>query len=209
MEMHPVFLFLDPYLIWFYRITGYAPADFVIGTFALALMAVIVGEFNISLAFLAARRRIERVTDEAVKYQNLSLEALTAGDKGAYRAANRLANDAFGHSFFLQIALSAAFLWPAGFSLAWMSQRFADLEFPLPFLSYSLGYIGVFLILFIAAYFVFKPLKYRIPYFRRIKGMLDASNLTARNLKSFGDLLPPAGARITTRVGAGKTNPSS
>jgi hypothetical protein len=207
MEMHPVFLFLDPYLIWFYRITGYAPADFIIGTFALALMAVIVGEFNISLAFLAARRRIERVTDEAVKYQNLSLEALTAGDKGAYRAANRLANDAFGHSFFLQIALSAAFLWPAGFSLAWMSQRFADLSFPLPFLSYSLGYVGVFLLLFIAAYFVFKPLKYRIPYFRGIKGMLDASNLTVRTLKSFGDLLPPVAARITT--GAGKASPSS
>jgi hypothetical protein len=209
MEMHPVFLFLDPYLIWFYRITGYAPADFIIGTFTLALMAVIVGEFNISLAFLAARRRIERVTDEAVKYQNLSLEALTAGDKGAYRAANRLANDAFGHSFFMQIALSAAFLWPAGFSLAWMSHRFADLSFPLPFISYSLGYVGVFLLLFIAAYFVFKPVKYRIPYFRGIKGMLDASSLAVRNLKSFSDLLPTVRAGKPTGAGAGKASPSS
>ena len=47
MEMHPVFLFLDPYLIWFYRITGHARIDFIIGTFTLALMAVIVGELNI------------------------------------------------------------------------------------------------------------------------------------------------------------------
>ena len=191
MEMHPVFLFLDPYLIWFYRITGHARLDFLLGTFALALMAVIIGEVNISLAYRAARRRIERVTDEAVKYQNLSLQALTAGDKGAYRAANRLANDAFGHSFFMQIALSAAFLWPAGFCLAWMSHRFGDLEFPLPFIPYSLGHIGVFLILFIAAYFVFKPVKYRIPYSRGIKGMLDASSRAAKEVKSFADLLAP------------------
>jgi len=207
MEMHPVFLFLDPYLIWFYRITGYARLDFLLGTFTMALMAVIIGEFNIALAYLAARRRIARVTDEAVKYQNLSLQALTAGDKGAYRAANRLANDAFGHSFFMQIALSAAFLWPAGFFLAWMSHRFADLEFPLPFIPYSLGHIGVFLILFIAAYFVFKPVKNRIPYFRRIKGMLDASSLTGRKLTSFGDLLPPVAAGKPTGEGGGNASP--
>ncbi len=60
MEMHPVFLFLDPYLIWFYRITGHARIDFILGTFTLALMAVIIGELNIALAYLAARRRIER-----------------------------------------------------------------------------------------------------------------------------------------------------
>jgi hypothetical protein len=207
MEMHPVFLLLDPYLIWFYRITGHAWLDFLLGTFTLALMAVIIGEVNISLAYLAARRRIERTTDEAVKYQNLSLEALTAGDKGAYRAANRLANDAFGHSFFMQIALSAAFLWPAGFFLAWMSHRFADLSFPLPFIPYSLGYIGVFLLLFVAAYFVFKPVKYKIPYFRRIKEMLKASSLSARNLKSFGDLLPSERAGKPTGAGGGKASP--
>ncbi len=209
MEMHPVFLFIDPYLIWFYRITGHAWFDFILGTFMLALMAVIIGELNIALAYLAARRRIERVTDEAIKYQNLSLEALTAGDKVAYRAANRLANDAFGHSFFMQIALSAAFLWPAGFSLAWMSQRFAELEFPLPFLPYSLGYVGVFLFLFIAAYFVFKPVKYRIPYFRRIKEMLNASSLAVRNLKSFSDLLAPVPGGKPSGAGAGKVSPSS
>lgn len=205
MEMHPVFLFLDPYLIWLYRITGHARIDFILGTFTLALMAVIIGELNIALAYLVARRRIERVTDEAVRYQNLSFEALTAGDKGAYRAANRLANDAFGHSFFMQIALSAAFLWPAGFVLAWMSNRFWDLEFPLPFIPYSFGYIGVFLLLFIAAYFVFKPVKYRIPYFRRIKELLNASSLNARKLNSFGDLLSPSGAAKSAGEQGGKS----
>jgi len=206
MEMHPVFLFLDPYLIWFYRITGYARIDFIIGTFTLALLALIIGEFTISLAYLAARKRIEKVTDETIRYQNLSIEALTAGDKGAYQAANKLANDAFGHSFFMQIALSAAFLWPICFALAWMSQRFEDLEFPVPYLHFSLGYIAVFLFLFVAAYFVFKPVKYRIPYFRRIKEMLKSSSLKTRELKSFGDLLSPAEGGKPT--GAGKASPA-
>jgi hypothetical protein len=209
MEMHPVFLFLDPYLIWFYRITGHAWIDFILGTFTLALMAVIIGELNIALAYLAARRRVERVTDEAVKYQNLSIEALRAGDKGAYRAANRLANDAFGHSFFMQIALSAAFLWPAGFVLAWMSHRFGDLSFALPFIPYSLGYIGVFLILFVAAYFVFKPVKYRIPYFRRIKALLNASSLNARKLSRFSDLLSSAEAAKPAGEEGGKARTSA
>ncbi|MGA7563093.1 MAG: hypothetical protein WBW55_07825 [Desulfobaccales bacterium] len=191
MYMHPIFLGMDPYLIRLYRLTGYAPADFLIGTFALALMAVIAGECTISFAYLLARKRIERVTDEAVKYQNLSIDALTVGNKEAYRAANRLANDAFGHSFFMQIALSAAFLWPVCFALAWMSYRFADLKFPVPYLHFSVGYIAVFLFLLVAAYFAFKPLKYRIPYFRRIKAMLDASSRAAQEMKSFADLLTP------------------
>jgi hypothetical protein len=208
MEMYKFFMVLDPYLIWFYRITGQAWIDFLIGTFTLALLAVIIGEFTISLAYLGARRRIEKVTDETIRYQNLSIDALTAGDKGAYQAANKLANDAFGHSFFMQIALSAAFLWPICFALAWMSYRFRELEFPVPYLHFSLGYIAVFLLLFVAAYFVFKPVKYRIPYFRRIKEMLKTSSLSARKLKSFGDLLPSNEAGEPTGAGTGKTSPS-
>ncbi len=207
MPMHPIFLWLDPYLIWFYRITGYAAANFIIGTFALALISVIIGECTISVAYLFARKRIERITDETIRYQNLSIDALTAGDKGAYQAANRLANDAFGYSFFMQIALSAAFLWPICFALAWMSYRFQELQFPVPYLHFSLGYIAVFVFLFVAAYFVFKPVKYRIPYFRRIKEMLKTSSLSARKLKSFGDLLSQGGAGKPTGAGADKASP--
>ena len=87
--------------------------------------------------------------------------------------------------------MSATFLWPAFFALAWMSYRFADLKFPVLDLHFSLGYVAVFLFLFVAAYFVFKPLKYRIPYFRRIKAMLDASSHAAQEMKSFADLPAP------------------
>jgi hypothetical protein len=189
MEMPLFFRLLDPYLIWFYRITGYALVDFVTGTLVLALLAVIIGELSISLAFLATRKHTDQVTDEVVRYQNLSVDALAARDKRAYTAANQLANDAFGKSFFMQIALSAAFLWPIPFALAWMQYRFMEVEFPLPIIPYALGYIGVFLSLYVGAYFVFKPVKDKIPYFRRIKEILDASSHSAQKLKSFGDLL--------------------
>ena len=173
MEMHPVFLFLDPYLIWFYRITGHGLADFLLGTLVLACFALIVGEITLSLAFLASRKRVEKFSQEALKYQDLSLEALKAGDKEAYRAANKLANDSFGHSFFMQFSLSAAFLWPIFFALAWMSYRFSGLEFPLFNPDYSLGFIGVFILLYVAAYLVFKRVIYKLPYFRRIKAILN------------------------------------
>jgi hypothetical protein len=173
MQMHPVFLFLDPYLIWFYRLTGHGFADFLLGTLVLACFALIVGEITIALAFLATRKRVEKFSQEALKYQNLSLDALKAGNKEAYRAANKLANDSFGHSFFMQIALSAAFLWPAFFALAWMNYRFAGLEFPLFNTGYALGFIGVFVLLYVAAYLVFKRVVYKLPYFRKIKALLD------------------------------------
>ena len=176
MQMSPFFLILDPVLIWFYRITGYAFADFLLGTFVLAFIALVIGEFTISVAFLIVRKRIDQTTAEAARYQDLSLEALAAGDKPAYRAANKLANDAFGKSFFLQIALSAAFLWPIFFAVAWLSYRFADLEFPLLFTDYTLGYIGVFILLYVVAYLLFKRVKYKLPYFRRIKEILDIYN---------------------------------
>ncbi len=144
-------------------------ADFFIGTLALALLAVILGELSAFLASLAVRKRTGGVADEARKYQSLSLEALQAGDRQAYEAANRLANDAFGQSFFMQIGMSAAFFWPAFFVLAWMQTRFAEVDFKLPLVDFSLSYIGVFILLYAAAYFLFKRVKHRLSYFRQIK----------------------------------------
>ena len=135
------------------------------------------------------------------------MEALKSGDRPAYEAANTVANEAFGKSFFMQVALSATFFWPIFFALGWMQYRFLEIAFPLPFIGFSLGYTGVFVILYIAAYVIFKAVKRRMPYFRRIKELKDASGQPARNLKSFGDPLLPAAAGKPT--GAGKASPSS
>jgi len=207
MEMHPVYLWLDSYLIWFYRLSGSAEANFLLGTLALAVLSLLVGEFTAFLASCIVRRRFEQVAGEAKRYQDLSMEALKAGDRPAYEAANTLANEDFGKSFFMQVALSATFLWPIFFALGWMQHRFLDVEFPLPFSSFSLGYIAVFLLLYAATYFVFKAVKRRMPYLRPIKELMDASGRSARNLKSFGGPLTPVAAGKPTGEGGGKASP--
>lgn len=173
-NMNAFFMAIDPYLIWFYRISGYALVDFFVGTFVLASIALIMGEVTISLAFLAARRKIDAVNEQMTHYQNMSLDALKAGDKKTYLASNKLANDAFGKSFFMQIALSAAFLWPIFFSLEWMKYRFSDVEFELLLANRTVGYMCVFITVYAAAYLVFKRIKYRLPHFRNIKTILDS-----------------------------------
>lgn len=191
MVMHPVYLWLDPFLIWFYRLTGSAAVNFLLGTLALAVFCLLIGEFTSFLASLLVRRRFQQVSGEAKRYQDLSMEALKVGDRPAYEAANKLANEEFGKSFFMQIALSATFFWPIFFALGWMQYRFLEISFPLPFIGLSLGYTGVFVILYIAAYLGFKPLKRRLPYVRRTKELMDASGRSARNLE-FGEPRPPA-----------------
>jgi hypothetical protein len=209
MEMHPVYLWLDPYLIWFYRLSGSAEVNFLLGTLALAVLSLLVGEFTSFLASFMVRRHSEKVAEEAKRYQDLSMEALKSGDRPAYEAANQLANEAFGKSFYSQVALSATFVWPIFFALGWMQYRFLDMTFPLPFIGFSLGYIGVFIMIYAAAYFVFKPVKRRMPYYRRIKELKDASGRSARELKSCGDPRFPAAAGKPTGSAAGKASPSS
>lgn len=170
MGMNP-YLFLDPYLIRFFRLTGQAGLNFLLGTLAVAVLALLVGEFTSFLASVVVRRHFQEVANEAKKYQELSMEALKAGDRPAYEAANKLANEAFNKSFFMQVALSATFFWPVFFCLGWMQYRFFELEFPIPLTSLSLGYIGIFILLYIPAYVIFKKTKGQIPYFRRIKAV--------------------------------------
>jgi hypothetical protein len=164
--MQPLIQIVDQYLIMFFRLTGHGGVDFAIGTFVLAGICLLIGEVTVSLAFLFTRKRLGEKTAAAEKYQNLSIDALKAGNKEAYEAANKLAKDAFGHTFFQQVALSSAFLWPVFFALAWMQHRFLEVEFPLPLLPVSLGFIGVFIIIYVATYVLFRQVKRRLTVFR-------------------------------------------
>lgn len=191
MEMPPLFQWLDPYLIWGYRITGHALADFLLGTLLVAVLAWLVGELTSCLASFVVRRRYQEVAGEAQKYQELSMEALQSGDRPAYEAANTVANEAFNKSFFMQVALSATFFWPIFFILGWMQYRFLEVEFPVPFVGFSLGYIGVFILLYIPVYVLFKRVKRKLPNFRRLKANLDSCARPRRSLKTFAGLLAP------------------
>lgn len=192
MEMPAFVRLIDPFLIWFYRITGYTLLDFFIGTMVLAFIALVIGEYSISAIFLATRKHINKSSDEAIKYQNMSVDALKSQNKQAYTAANKLANDAFGVNFFQQIALSASFLWPIPFALAWMQYRFLKVDFPIPFTGFSVNYIAVFVLVYVVAYFLFKRVKYRLPFLRRMKAILDTYATKTKDMKSIADLLPPA-----------------
>ena len=163
--MHPFYLFFDPYLIWFYRLTGSPVANFLLGTFVVAVLALLVGKITSFLASLLVRPHFEGVADEARKYHDLSMEALKAGDRPSYEAANQLANDSFSKSFFMQLALSATFFWPIFLVLGWMQCRFLEIEFPIPGTKWSLGFIGAFIIIYAFTYMALK----RLTWFRQSK----------------------------------------
>ncbi|MEW6349922.1 MAG: hypothetical protein AB1646_12720 [Thermodesulfobacteriota bacterium] len=172
--METLNILVDPYLIQLFRITGYTFADFLMGTFLLAFTAVVIGEVCIGAVFLMNRQHIAATTDDVVRYQKVSDDALAVGDKEAYAASNKMANDAFGKSFFSQIAMSAASLWPVFFIGGWMQYRFADVEFQMLFTDFTVGVLCPLVALYIAARLVFKRIKYRLPFFREIKKILDS-----------------------------------
>ncbi|NHM27234.1 hypothetical protein G7K71_09590 [Desulfofundulus sp. TPOSR] len=165
---------VDQVLIMFYKISGHPVFDYFLGTFLVALLAVVIGEFTISIVFLVNKNHLDRLNTRLADLQQLSLAALKLGDKKSYDACNKEANDAFGRAFFNMFGLSAAALWPAFFALAWMQQRFAGIGFPIPFTGLAVNYVFTFLICYILARMFFGRVKNRLPYFRGIHRMLMA-----------------------------------
>ena len=191
---------IDGILIQFYRFTGLTFLDYLLGTFILALISVILGELTISLALRYNKNHVDAITDNMVKMNNLSIMALRSRDKKSYKACNDGANDAFGRYFFNIIAYSASSLWPAFFALAWMQTRFSQVEFPLPYplesIVPSIGYFPIFLLCYILARILFKNIRRYLPYFGRVQKMLDAAeNAKSERMMSFADLMPAEAER--------------
>ena len=158
--------YVDPYLLALYGLAGVQVLDGLIGTFLLALVVVVIGEFTISLVFRANRKHLDQLNSNLKKYSDLSQEALRRGDEESYRALNKQANDAYGHVFFNKFGLSAASLWPIFFALDWMQPHFAETGIAAPFYSSGANYVVVFLFCYILARIVFGRLKRHLPYFR-------------------------------------------
>jgi hypothetical protein len=171
---------IDGILIQFYRLSGLTFLDYLLGTFILALISVILGELTISLALRYNRGHVNAITDNMVKMNNLSIMALRSRDKKSYKACNDTANDAFGKYFFNIIAYSASSLWPAFFALAWMQTRFSQVEFPLPYplgsIVPSIGYFPTFLLCYILARILFKRVRRYLPYFSSVQRQLDQAD---------------------------------
>jgi hypothetical protein len=127
-----VYLFVDRFLIFFFRLTGITILDYDVGCAVLALISVILGQLTIAVAFLWNQRFLDYDNQQVVRMHNLSIKALVCKDKSAFQKINREANDAFGKLFFSQIALAASSLWPIALAAGWMQTRFLNVEFALP-----------------------------------------------------------------------------
>jgi hypothetical protein len=156
-----------------YGLTGIQAMDYFLGTFFLALLATIVGEFSISIGYRVNRGQLHSLNRRAEEMERLSRLAQDLGDRPAYRACNKEGNDVLGQLFFNKVALSAASLWPIFFALQWMQDHLS--QTPLPGTDYEINDVVAFLICYVPARILFGRIKRRLPYFRSVHRMLTSS----------------------------------
>lgn len=193
-----LYFHLDAVLVFFYRFTGIPILDYLIGTFCLSLLAVIVGELTVSLALRYNKPYIDGLGREMNEKEKLSIAAYESGDREKYKALNKAATDAWGKRFFTMVAYSAGILWPVPFVLGWMQTRFENVAFPLAFplsllFGDTVGYLFSFFPIYILARIVFKYLRPRLPYFKGVQKMLDAAgdeSSTSFRVRPPGDTRP-------------------
>jgi len=134
-----------------------------VGTIVLCFWAVLLGEATLKLVMRANLKFVQESMSETVQRHRQSMNAMQAGDKAAYKAINKLANEAYGKTLFLHLAMGAASLWPIPLALGWLQLRFSDVDFPLPvhlpYLGDTVRYTFIFFPLYILVYIAFKNLK--------------------------------------------------
>jgi hypothetical protein len=159
---------IDPVLIAPYRFFDNPMAGWWAGTFVLALWAAFLGELTLAVAYRVNRGPIAKTSERTLYYHEQSFKAKQAKDEGAYKKINRLANEAYGKTFFLFIAMGMGSLWPAFFAAAWLNERFGQIVFTLPKWAggFELSFLAPFVILYIVARVIFTKLRPYIPFLR-------------------------------------------
>ncbi len=192
--MNAMMYTIDGFLIEWFRLHPEPILGYMIGIALLSAMCAVIGGITLLIATRANGDLFISQNRQMVKMQNLSVKALIAKDKPAYKLLNREANDAFGKYFFAQIAVSVSSLWPAPFALAWMHTRFADVDFLLPVhipgIGNSVGYAFSFIPMFILMSILFSHLKKRLPVFDRMHRHLDEIHREADKMVTVADYLP-------------------
>lgn len=180
-----IYVNMDLFLIFFYRMTDLPIANFLIGTFNLSFLCVIIGELSVSLALKFNKPYVDRMTTEMLEKERLSMAAYEAGDKVSYKALNKEATDVWGKGFFTMAAYSAGILWPLPFAMGWLGSRFADVDFPVAaplslLLDEGVGYMFTFIPMYILSRILFKYMRPYLPYFKGVQKMLDAADHSSR-----------------------------
>lgn len=165
---------LDAFLIAPFRLFGGNHVGMWLGSAILSLYCTIIGEYFSAGLYCLHNRYFDGMKDNMVRYHNLSVDALRAGNKEAYLAANKLAQEDFGKSFFAQATIGFSSLWPVPFALAWMSPRFEGIQlYSIPGANINVGYVFVLLTLYIVIRILFSRYAKRVlppfPYIAELR----------------------------------------
>ncbi len=171
---------IDPVLIGPYRVFENPMVGWWVGTGVVAFWSALIGELTLATAYFVNRAAVSKNLDDTLYYHEQSFKAKQAGDEKAYKGINKLANESYGKSFFLLMAMGMASLWPAFFAAAWLDKRFGDLEFTLP------TWIGGFQLSFIAPFIIYYVLM-RVA-FGRVKKLIlpNTSESKIREMETAG-----------------------
>lgn len=187
--------FLDPLCIapfQFLLAVGWpSMAAFLGGSAILCVACILIGEATMSGVYYLNREHFAKIRRDMVINQNLSIQAIQHKDKESYKACNKVANEAFGLSFFSGVALFGASIWPVFFAMEWMSGRFGDVDFPLPLLDATMGFTFYFAPLYIALRIAFGVwVKPRVYPFNRFQKWMKANEDCGQRPMSWAELMP-------------------
>ncbi len=185
---HILFIHADNFLIRFYRLADIPIIGYLAGNFCLALICVMAGQLTLYAVWKCNRKWLGKDSNEMVRMHNLSIRALAAKDKTAYKACNKEANEAFGKYFFAQMAMGMSSLWPVALGMGWLDTRFADVKFLLPFGLPSTGYIFTFIPAYILVHILFGRIKRRLPFFGHMEIQMKADAESREKMLTLGDI---------------------
>ncbi len=154
--------FIDPFLIAPYRWFQNPIIGWFVGTFILTIWTVILGDITIAIGFRINLSYVKKVLEKTGYYHEQSIKAKSMGDEDSYKKINRLANEEFGRSFFLLMAMGMASLWPLFFAAAWLNERFGQITFlnlPGWMGGYRINFIGPLVCLYIIARFTISRIR--------------------------------------------------
>lgn len=158
------YLLIDPFLIYFFRLLKPPILGFYLGNIVLSFFCVLIGELTMVAIYRLNENYFDQLNQEMLRNHTLSIKAILFKSKEHYKAANTLANEAFGKTFFASLALFASSLWPIPFALGWLAFRFEEVTFPIWLTSWEFGYLGVFIPLYILVRLLFGKLKKHISW---------------------------------------------
>jgi hypothetical protein len=181
-----IYEFLDPWMIWAFRIGDNPYLGFTIGLIWVCIAATVIGELCMAGVYFLNKKHFATINRDMVDHHNLSVQALGVKDKTAWKACNSIANEAFGKNFFSRIALFASSLWLVPFAIGWLFYRFGEVDFSVPFIG-EIGPAFIFIPMYILTRVVFSQAKPWIPFFRTIKQKVR-ENEGNTDMMSFMDL---------------------